>query len=60
MQNKDKRARNNEIVEHIRYDWLKNLLDPLEKKRDRIMFIKFLDLQTSYAYFFKIAFQRLW
>ena len=55
-----KEARNNEILKHTRYDWLKNSSDLSEKERDRLMSIKSLDLQTSHAYHFKIALQRLW
>jgi transposase len=55
-----KEARNNEILKHTRYDWLKNSDDLSEKERDRLMSIKSLDLQTSHAYHFKIALQRLW
>jgi transposase len=55
-----KEARNNEILKHTRYDWLKNSDDLSEKERDRLMSIKSLDLRTSHAYHFKIALQRLW
>ena len=55
-----KEARENEILKHTRYDWLKNSSDLSEKERDRIMSVKSLDLQTSHAYHFKIALQRLW
>ena len=55
-----KEARENEIIKHIRYDWLKNSSDLSEKERDRLMSLKSLDLQTSHAYHFKMALQRLW
>ena len=55
-----KEARENEILKHTRYDWLKNFADLSEKERDRLMSVKSLDLQTSHAYHFKIALQRLW
>ena len=55
-----KEARNNEILKHTRYDWLKNSSDLSDKERYRLMSVKSLDLQTSHAYHFKIALQRLW
>ncbi|QRF74545.1 Transposase [Thermoplasmatales archaeon] len=55
-----KESRENEILKHTRYDWLKNFSDLLQKERDRLMSVKSLDLQTSHAYHFKIALQRLW
>ena len=55
-----KEARVNEILKHTRYDWLKNSDDLSDKERDRLMSVKSLDLQTSHAYHFKIALQRLW
>ena len=55
-----KEARINEILKHTRYDCLKNSDDLTEKERDRLMSVKSLDLQTSDAYHFKIALQRLW
>ena len=55
-----KEARENEILKHTRYDWLKNYSDLSEKERGRLMSVKSLDLQTSHAYHFKIALQRLW
>jgi len=55
-----KEAQENEILKHTRYDWLKNFHDLPEKERDRPMSVKSLDLQTSHAYHFKIALQRLW
>jgi transposase len=54
-----KEARENEILKHTRYDWLKNSSDLSKKERDRLMSIKSLDLQTSHAYHFKIALHRL-
>ncbi len=53
-------AKSNEILKHTRYDWLKNFDDLTERERDRLMSVKSLDLQTSHAYHFKIALQRLW
>ncbi len=55
-----KEARENKILKHTRYDWLKNFSDLSERERDRLMSVKSLDLQTSHAYHFKIALQRLW
>ncbi len=55
-----KEARENKILKHTRYDWLKNYSDLSDKERDRLMSVKSLDLQTSHAYHFKIALQRLW
>jgi transposase len=55
-----KEARENEILKHTRYDWLKNFHDLPEKERDRLMSIKSLDLRTSHAYPFMIGLQRLW
>ncbi len=55
-----KEARANGILKHTRYDWLKNSDDLTERERDRLMSVKSLDLQTSHAYHFKIALQRLW
>ena len=55
-----KEAKSNEILKHTRYDWLKNSDDLTERERDRLMSVKSLDLQTSHAYHFKIALQRLW
>ncbi|MGP6240348.1 transposase, partial [Cuniculiplasma sp. SKW4] len=55
-----KEARDNDILKHTRYQWLKNYSDLSEKERDRLMSVKSLDLQTSHAYHFKIALQRLW
>ena len=55
-----KEAKSNEILKHTRYDWLKNFDDLTERERDRLMSVKSLDLQTSHAYHFKIALQRLW
>ena len=55
-----KEAKSNEILKHTRYDWLKNFDDLAERERDRLMSVKSLDLQTSHAYHFKIALQRLW
>ncbi len=55
-----KEAKENEILKHTRYDWLKNSHDLPEKERNRLISVKFLDLQTSHAYHFKIALQRLW
>ena len=55
-----KEARNNEILKHTRYGWLKNSPDLSEKERNCLMSVKSLDLQTSHAYHFKIALQRLW
>ena len=55
-----KEARENEILKHTRYDWLNNFHDLSEKERDRLTSVKYLDLQTSHAYHFKIALQRLW
>ena len=54
-----KEARGNSILKHTRYDWLKNYSDLSDKERDRLMSVKSLDLQTSHAYHFKIALQRL-
>ena len=50
----------NDIPKHTRYDWLKNFADLSEKERDRLMSVKSLDLQTSHAYHFRIALQKLW
>lgn len=55
-----KEARENEILKHTRYDWLKNSDDLSEKERDHLMSVKSLDLQISHAYHFKVALQRLW
>ena len=54
-----KEARDNDILKHTRYDWLKNYSDLSEKERDHLRSFKSLDLQTSHAYHFKIALQRL-
>ncbi|MGP6239069.1 ISL3 family transposase [Cuniculiplasma sp. SKW4] len=53
-------ARDNDILKHTRYQWLKNYSDLSERERDHIMSVKSLDLQTSHAYHFKIALRRLW
>ena len=37
-----KEARNNEILKHTRYDWLKNSPDLSDKERDRLMSVKSL------------------
>ena len=55
-----KEARVNEILKHTRYDWLKNSDDLPDRERDRLSSLKSLDLQTSHAYHFRIALQRLW
>ena len=55
-----KETRENAILKHTRYDWLKNYSDLSDRERDRLMSVKSLDLQTSHAYHFKIALQRLW
>ena len=55
-----KESRENDILKHTRYQWLKNYSDLSEKERDRLISVKSLDLQTSHAYHFKIALQRLW
>ncbi len=55
-----KEARENEILKHTRFHWLKNYSDLSQKERDRLMSVKSLDLQTSHAYHFKIPLQRLW
>ena len=55
-----KEAKANEILKHTRYDWLKNSDDLSDKGRDRLFFVKSLDLQTSHAYHFRIVLQRLW
>ncbi len=55
-----KEARENEILKHTRYDWLKNSDDLSDRERDRLMSVKSIDLQTSHAYHLKIALQRLW
>ncbi|MGP6206562.1 transposase [Cuniculiplasma sp. SKW3] len=46
-------ARDNDILKHTRYKWLKNYYDLSERERDRLMSVKSLDLQTSHAYHFK-------
>ena len=40
-----KEARENKILKHTRYDWLKNFSDLSERERDRLMSVKSLDLQ---------------
>ncbi len=55
-----KEASVNEILKYTRYDWRKNSDDFTDKERDRMLYIKSLDLQTSHAHHFKIALQRLW
>ena len=55
-----KETKSNEILKHTRYGWLKNSDDLTDTERDRLMSVKSLDLQTSHAYHFKIALQRLW
>jgi len=55
-----KEAKDNEILNHTRYDWLNNFPDLSEMEKDRLMSMKSLDLQTSHAYHFRIALQRLW
>ena len=49
-----KEARENEILKHTGYDWLRNLDDLSDRERDRLMSVK-SDLQTSHAYNFKIS-----
>ncbi len=55
-----KESKDNEVLKHTRYDWLKNFPDLAEKERDRLLSVKSLDLRTSHAYHFKVALQRLW
>ena len=55
-----KEARENEILKHTRYVWLKTFSDLADSERDRLVSVKSLDLQTSHAYHFKIALQTLW
>ena len=55
-----KEAKENEILKQTRYDWLKNSDDLPDRERDRLSSLKSLDLQTSHAYHFRIALQRLW
>ena len=55
-----KESKINEILKYTRYDWLKNPDDLTDNQRDRLLSVKNLDLQTSHAYHFKIALQRLW
>ena len=54
-----KEARVNEILKLTRYDLLKNSDGLSDRERDRLMSVR-SDLQTSHAYHFKIALQRLW
>ncbi len=55
-----KETRGNEILTHTGYNQLKNSDDLPDRERDRLLSVKSLDLQTSHAYHFRIAFQRLW
>jgi len=55
-----KGAKSNGNLKHTRYDWLKNFHDLPDKERDRLKSVKSLGLQTSHAYHFKFALQRLW
>jgi len=50
----------NDILRNTRYGWLKNPDDLTEKEKKHLSSIKSLDLETSRAYHFKLALQRLW